>query len=412
MSYHLAARYSRPDSSVMINVDHSSCLALAGTFEPCYILTLSALPSQMQATTNKRNAALIQSFMADILSVPPERGIIKFTPVAEENYAFNGNTLFGEIERLEQQQSSNGNVKRSITDVRKSMPAMPAFSSKRSMSKIDIEFAKKVDQADGFDGHVEEMRNGVVPAPLNTQPHVPDVFELAGYKKNDERPSTANGTPSNSNFAALNGLRLNGITKEDLEGPDTKTPFGRPKTVSGGPVWSSSEKFDLPPRRGSDEGAPAPTVKSEPRQHSKDLRKSPLPELKTSSRSSTPVQKQTPTATMTSPTGKSKTPIITSTIERPKTSTMTSSNEKTKPAYLENPPKSALAKSHSRSKSKSQSPPEALPQDDGTAANTAKRRSTVNGSSSTNRVPPPPPVPESKQAKVSKRKSFLYAFRR
>ena len=123
----------------MINVDHSSCLALAGTFEPCYILTLSALPSQMQATTNKRNAALIQSFMADILSVPPERGIIKFTPIPEENYAFNGNTLLGEIERLEQQQASSTSTKRSSADVRKSMPA---FSAKRSTSKIDTDYAK------------------------------------------------------------------------------------------------------------------------------------------------------------------------------------------------------------------------------------------------------------------------------
>ena len=378
----------------MINVDHSSCLALAGTFEPCYILTISALPSQMQATTNKRNAALIQSFMADILSVPPERGVIKFMPVPEENYAFNGNTLSGEIERLEQQQMGNGGVKRAITDVRKSMPA---FSSKRSTSKIDTEYAKKVDQADGFDGHIEEMQNGIVPAPLKTQTQIPDVFELAGPRKNEERPSTAHGTSSNGTFAALNGLRLNGITKEDLEGPNSKTPFGRPKTFSGGPVWSSSEDFNLTPRRGSDEGAPAPTIKSEPRQQPKDLRKSPLPEFKNSSRSSTPVQKQTPR--------------ISSPIQTTKTSATILATEKTKPAYLENPPKSALAKNHSRSKS-SQSPPEALPQDDGQAANTAKRRSTVNADANPRKVPAPPPVPETKQAKVSKRKSFLAAFRR
>jgi hypothetical protein len=413
MSYHLAARYSRPDSSIMINVDHSSCLALAGTFEPCYILTISALPSQMQATTNKRNAALIQSFMADILSVPPERGIVKFVPVPEENYAFNGSTLFGEIERLEQQQLGNGGAKRAITDVRKSMPA---FSAKRTTSKNDINFARKVDHADSFDDHIEESQNDVVPAPLKPQlpPLIPDVFELASYKRTDDRPSTANGTPSNNNFAALNGLRLNGITKEDLEGPDTKTPFGRPKTISGGPVWSSSEDFNLTPRRGSDEGAPSPVVKSEPRQLSKDLRKSPLPDFnKPNSRSSTPVQKHTPTATMTSPAERTKSPTITSTTDRSKTPTISSTTEKTKPAYLENPPKSALAKSHSRSKSKTSSPPEALPlpQDDGTAANTAKRRSTANGGSHSSKVPPPPPVPESKQAKISKRKSFLSAFR-
>jgi hypothetical protein len=393
----------------MINVDHSSCLALAGTFEPCYILTLSALPSQMQATTNKRNAALIQSFMADILSVPPERGIIKFTPIPEENYAFNGNTLLGEIERLEQQQSGKSGTKRSSVDVRKSMPA---FSAKRSASKIDTEFAKKADQADGFDGHIETMRNGA--APHSPQSQLPDVFELVSYKKNDERPSTGNGTPTSSNFAALNGLRLNGITKEDLEGPGSRTSFGRPKTVSGGPVWSSSEKFDLVPRRGSDEGAPAPTIKSEPRQHSRDPRKSPLPPaVQNNSRSSTPVQKQTSTPTLSSPTKTPKSPTKASVPERPRTSSATSPTEKTKPAYLETPSKPTLAKSHSRSKSKADSPPEALPQGDSAAANTAKRRSTVNGTSpSANRVPPPPPVPESKQAKVSKRKSFLSAFRR
>lgn len=392
----------------MINVDHSSCLALAGNFEPCYILTLSALPSQMQATTNKRNAALIQSFMADILSVPPERGIIKFTPIPEENYAFNGNTLLGEIERLEQQQAGTSGSKRHSTDVRKSMPA---FSAKRSASKIDTDFARKADQADGFDGHIETMRNGVAPAP-----HSPlrDVFELTSHKKNDDQPSTGNGTPTSSSFAALNGLRLNGITKEDLEGPDSRTPYGRPKTVSGGPIWSSSEKFDLVSRRGSNEGAPAPTIKSEPRQQSKDPRRSPLPPaLQTSSRSSTPVQKQISTPTLSSPTKSLKSPAKTSTIERPKTATATSATERTKPAYLEAQSKPALVKSHSRSKSKSDLPPEALPQADSAAANTAKRRSTVNGSSpGATKVPLPPPVPESKQAKISKRKSFLSAFRR
>ena len=68
----------------MIKVDHSACLALGGTFDPCYILTLNAVPAQMGPTANKRNAALIQTFMADILSVPSERGVVKFVPILEE----------------------------------------------------------------------------------------------------------------------------------------------------------------------------------------------------------------------------------------------------------------------------------------------------------------------------------------
>jgi hypothetical protein len=101
MSYNLSQRYSRPESSIMVNVEHSACLLLAGSFEPAYILTITALPSQLQPVTNKRNSALIQSFMADILAVPPERGILRFQPIAEENLAINGTTVMGEIERIE-----------------------------------------------------------------------------------------------------------------------------------------------------------------------------------------------------------------------------------------------------------------------------------------------------------------------
>jgi hypothetical protein len=107
MSYTLSQRYSRPESSIMVNVDHSACLLLAGSFEPAYILTISALPSQLQPVTNKRNSALIQSFMAEILAVPPERGILRFHPILEENLATNGTTVFGEIERIEKSSSDH-----------------------------------------------------------------------------------------------------------------------------------------------------------------------------------------------------------------------------------------------------------------------------------------------------------------
>lgn len=120
MSYNLSQRYSRPESSIMINVDHSACLLLAGSFEPAYILTITALPSQLQPVTNKRNSALIQSFMADILNVPPERGILRFHAIAEENLAVNGTTVFGEIERIEKSSSDNeitasAAIKRALT---------------------------------------------------------------------------------------------------------------------------------------------------------------------------------------------------------------------------------------------------------------------------------------------------------
>ncbi|KAM0713710.1 hypothetical protein Q7P37_010672 [Cladosporium fusiforme] len=375
MSYHLAARYSRPDSSIMINVDHSSCLALAGTFEPCYILTISTVPSQMQASTNKRNAALIQSFMADILSVPPERGIIKFVSIPEENYAFNGNTLLGEIERLEQKQFSNGGMKRAMTDVRKSMPNF----KKSSIPKLELEFAQKADKADGFDGQIVDMQNGVGTTPSKRS--VPDVFEMASPGGDTQRPSTSHGTSKDPTFASLYDFRLSGGYTEVSEGADTRSS-GRPKTVGGGPVWSN-EKSDFLSSNESDDAAPPPILKPESKQNQR-----PKDHHRTIS---TPDIKSQPHR-----------PILKSALSS------TNSVNKTKPAYLETPMPSIM-RGHSRKNSKS---PETLPQDDTTAANTAKRRSSVIAIPVPNKTPQPPPVPESKQTKVSKRKSFLSAFRR
>lgn len=140
LSYHLSTRYGRPESSVMVHVDHSACLLFAGSFEPAYILTISAIPSQVQPTMNKRNAALIQSFMAGILSVPPERGVLRFTPSPEENLATNGNTVHGEIERIERQQAKDKSqvaTKRSFTrGARRSLASSKPLISRLETSTI------------------------------------------------------------------------------------------------------------------------------------------------------------------------------------------------------------------------------------------------------------------------------------
>ncbi|KAF2261748.1 Tautomerase/MIF [Lojkania enalia] len=141
LSHHLSLRYQRPESSIMITVNHSACLLLGGSFEPTYILTINALPIQVQPTTNKRNAALIQAFMAESIGVPMDRGIIKFISIPEESLATNGITIRGEIERLERQQADeNGsNLKRALTK-----------SSKRSgvaKSKSSIQLSRNNSKA-------------------------------------------------------------------------------------------------------------------------------------------------------------------------------------------------------------------------------------------------------------------------
>ena len=114
----------------MIVVNHSACLLLGGTFDPTYILTITALPVQVQQTTNKRNAALIQNFMFESLGVPLERGIIKFVPIQEDCVATNGNTILGEIESLQRQLGEeNTGLRRGLTKSSKRSAVSKAKSS-------------------------------------------------------------------------------------------------------------------------------------------------------------------------------------------------------------------------------------------------------------------------------------------
>ena len=79
-------------------------------------MAITALQSQLQPVTNKRNAALIQKAMEDVLGVVPERGLIKFMPIPEENLATNGKTVAGEIEDLERATSEdNSTLRRTLS---------------------------------------------------------------------------------------------------------------------------------------------------------------------------------------------------------------------------------------------------------------------------------------------------------
>ncbi|KAJ4362656.1 hypothetical protein N0V95_001364 [Ascochyta clinopodiicola] len=115
LSHHLSTRYQKPETSIMITVNHSACLLLGGSFEPTYILTINALPVQLQPTLNKRNAAMIQNFMTESIGVPIDRGIVKFVAIQEESFAMNGMTVLGEIENLERTQAEETGMKRAMT---------------------------------------------------------------------------------------------------------------------------------------------------------------------------------------------------------------------------------------------------------------------------------------------------------
>ena len=148
LSHHLANRFSHTESGIMISVDHSQCLMFGKSFEPTYILTITTVPSELRAETNKLNALYIQDFMSDLLSVPPDRGVLRFEAIPEENLAINGMTVLGAIERIQSMRTvprrlsaqslsvSNGNGVNGVSHDTALNKGSPRRLSKRATERI------------------------------------------------------------------------------------------------------------------------------------------------------------------------------------------------------------------------------------------------------------------------------------
>ena len=385
LSHHLAQRYARPDSSIMIKVDHSACLALGGTFEPCYILTINAVPQQMGPSVNKRNAALIQSFMADILSVSADRGIVTFVAIPEENLATNGNTMLGEIERLEkQQQGSESTVKRAIADTaRKSMPTF----NRKSISRLNS--SDNASKANGFlhpNGVPDREPSVTPPTPPGTAPSL--FSEPSTTTTNNGRPSTAHG----ADYATQNPLRMNGISTDQLTGQNARTPNGRPKTFAGESAPSIQDQIKKEPLPQH----VARQASNKPPMTSRDAQRASKVKSANAALAPRPVAQQQMPSTAS---------VTRTSAQKP--SAGVEKEPRTRNTYLDG--MSSLTK-----KSETSSKLDKEDEKKDTAANTAKRRSTITA---TPKMPTsaPPPIPDdskSMNSRVSKRKSFLKAIRR
>jgi hypothetical protein len=91
-------------------------MLFGGNFDPAYTLTITALGSQLQPVTNKRNASLLAKAMEEGLGVAPNRGVIRFLAMPEENLATDGKTIAGEIEELEKETAeTNTSLQRSLS---------------------------------------------------------------------------------------------------------------------------------------------------------------------------------------------------------------------------------------------------------------------------------------------------------
>lgn len=116
----------------MVVIITKVAMLLAGNSEPAYHLKITALPSEIAATKNKRSTHLLQDFILDALQISPRRGVVQFQPVTEENLATNGITALQEIEQLERQPIEEGGCFTAISKQsrRSKKSSAPAFTER------------------------------------------------------------------------------------------------------------------------------------------------------------------------------------------------------------------------------------------------------------------------------------------
>ncbi|KAH7349441.1 Tautomerase/MIF superfamily [Plectosphaerella cucumerina] len=129
LSYQLSIRYQRPVSSVIVTLQHGACMLYGGTFDPAYVMSVFALPSEIAPTRNRRNAALMQKHMEESLGVAPARGFLRFVAIPEDNAARNGKTVAGEIAERSGKDGPDGITPKEKTRHRLSVKASRLFPS-------------------------------------------------------------------------------------------------------------------------------------------------------------------------------------------------------------------------------------------------------------------------------------------
>ncbi|KAJ5114334.1 Tautomerase [Penicillium alfredii] len=116
LALRLAQVYLRPETSVLVVVEHDACLRFGNNTLPAYLLKIHALPCLIGPMTNLRATSLLQTFLYETLGVAPGQGVVIFNSVVEENLATNGVTARGEISRLERtEQEENPGIFKSIS---------------------------------------------------------------------------------------------------------------------------------------------------------------------------------------------------------------------------------------------------------------------------------------------------------
>lgn len=93
--------YHKPTHNIMIVATTDASILISGSTEPAYLISLTALPSEIASMKNLRATTMVQEFVAESLKIPANRGVVKFQSVKEDEIGTNGITIRDEIDKIE-----------------------------------------------------------------------------------------------------------------------------------------------------------------------------------------------------------------------------------------------------------------------------------------------------------------------
>ena len=109
LSHFFGKRYNR-SSTIIVSIRYNSCLMVGGSWEPAYSLDITTLPNELTTCANRRNAYLVQSYLAAIVGVPSDRGFIHFIEVHGDKLATNGCIVGSAVQQTPEPTNSRENL--------------------------------------------------------------------------------------------------------------------------------------------------------------------------------------------------------------------------------------------------------------------------------------------------------------
>ncbi|KAJ5312002.1 hypothetical protein PENANT_c022G02285 [Penicillium antarcticum] len=201
-----AQTYQCPENSVLVAFSEDALLTFGNTPDSAYLIKISALPSLIAPLTNQRNTSLIQTALLNHLGIAPDRGVVIFVAVGEDNLATNGATARGEISRLER--IDHGNSPSLFKSISRSMSRHLKSSSGNS-APMSLAALSTMVSPDGAGS----------PTTFQDSSDLPDAIRLRSSQSDTaKRKATSNAespTMKSLNFASSNEEALNQVSSKD-----------------------------------------------------------------------------------------------------------------------------------------------------------------------------------------------------